>query len=34
MDAAVSSRDAACSSVRDDRLVLPDEISAAPVLIR
>ncbi|MNT10792.1 hypothetical protein D3C72_1456410 [compost metagenome] len=33
MLAAVSSSEAACSSVREDRLVLPDAISAAPVLI-
>ncbi len=33
MEAAVSSSEAACSSVRDDRLVLPEAISAAPVLI-
>ncbi|CFM22406.1 Uncharacterised protein [Bordetella pertussis] len=33
MVAAVSSRAAACSSVRLDRLALPAEISAAPTLI-
>ncbi|MNX59812.1 hypothetical protein D3C86_906990 [compost metagenome] len=33
MEAAVSSRDAACCSVRLDRSVLPAEISRAPTLI-